>query len=264
MLGLITKPLTEVYTETGPDSFVSDELFYGHFINIIDINDKFYYIKTHYDYYGYVHKNDVTILRDKRYSPEHVVRKNYTDILSEPTYESSIIISLPKCSRIYVKNVVNEDWSKVILHNNKVGYIRNLDYKQRNTEKPNRETIIQNALDLLGTNYRWGGKSILGIDCSGLTHISYMLEERIFFRDSGITNEILNQYNMKQVTRKEMKPGDMIYIKGHVMMYLGEDQYIHASQTYGKVVINSLNKDHDNYFSYIDELEKNYISVLDD
>ena len=42
-------------------------------------------------------------------------------------------------------------------------------------EQEFRDSIIKTALSYLGTSYRWGGKTTLGIDCSGLCQMAYLL-----------------------------------------------------------------------------------------
>ncbi len=103
------------------------------------------------------------------------------------------------------------------------------------------------AKQKLGKRYVWGavGKKNT-FDCSGLT--SYVCKK------NGISiprRAIAQSKHGKYVSRKNLKPGDLIFFdtskrrKGyvnHVGIYLGNDRFIHASSAKKKVVITKLGK----------------------
>ena len=78
----------------------------------------------------------------------------------------------------------------------------------------------------------------MGIDCSGLVSISYLLNGVVIWRDA----QIQEGFTVRHIPRGAMGPGDLIFFPGHVAMYLGEGRYIHATARAGSdgVVINSL------------------------
>ena len=101
-----------------------------------------------------------------------------------------------------------------------------------------RRAFVNTAKLYLHTQYRWGGKTPLGIDCSGLTFIAYLLNGYIIYRDAHIKPG----FALKEIEFGSMGIGDLIFWKGHVAMYTGGGEYIHSTG-YGKsagVVINSL------------------------
>ena len=106
-------------------------------------------------------------------------------------------------------------------------------------EREFRLAVIETAMEYLGTQYRWGGRTSLGIDCSGLTSQSYLMNGIIIFRDA----KIQPGFPVKEIPRDEMLPGDLMYFPGHIAMYLGDGSYIHSTGKIGSsgVVINSLN-----------------------
>lgn len=99
--------------------------------------------------------------------------------------------------------------------------------------------VVETALSYLGTQYRWGGKTPLGIDCSGLCSMAYLFHGIVIYRDA----EIKPGFPVKEIPFSSKKPGDLLYFPGHIAMYLGEDRYVHSTNHRGSdgVVINSLN-----------------------
>lgn len=106
------------------------------------------------------------------------------------------------------------------------------------SEEAFRDAVCAQAKKYLGTEYRWGGKSGRGIDCSGLVSSAYMQCGVLIYRDA----RIVEGWPMHQIPFADKKRGDALYFPGHIALYLGEGRYIHstgASASAG-VVINSL------------------------
>ena len=101
-----------------------------------------------------------------------------------------------------------------------------------------RAAVCEQAKKYMGTEYRWGGKSGRGIDCSGLVSSAYMQCGVLIYRDA----KIVEGWPMHEVAFENKKPGDALFFPGHVALYLGEGRYIHSTgaAVSGGVVINSL------------------------
>lgn len=95
------------------------------------------------------------------------------------------------------------------------------------------------AMQYLGVPYVWGGASPSGFDCSGLT--SYVYAQL----GVSLPHNAAMQYNQSGVfvSRSELQPGDLVFFNGlgHMGMYIGGDQFIHAPRTGDVVKISSLN-----------------------
>ena len=108
------------------------------------------------------------------------------------------------------------------------------------------EDVISQAYTYLGTPYRYGGTSYSGIDCSGFT--MYVFAQVGIKLPHGATSQL--SYGT-EVSRSDLQPGDLVffqdygYTASHVGIYIGGDQFIHASSSYYNghcVVITSLSE----------------------
>lgn len=93
------------------------------------------------------------------------------------------------------------------------------------SEEVFRESIVQTAYSYLGTQYRWGGKTACGIDCSGLAFMSYFRNGILIWRDAVIKEG----YPVHEIPIEQAKPGDLLFFLGHVAIYLGNGKIIHAT-----------------------------------
>jgi cell wall-associated NlpC family hydrolase len=88
------------------------------------------------------------------------------------------------------------------------------------------------AMQQLGTPYQWGGSGPGGFDCSGLASYAY---SQIGKSVPHYTGAIWNQF--PKVSNGDLQAGDMVFFNGggHMGLYIGGGQYVHAPQT-GDVV----------------------------
>ena len=105
------------------------------------------------------------------------------------------------------------------------------------------QDVVIFALGLLETGYRFGGKNPeAGLDCSGM--VSYVFGHAAGIMLSGSAADIAR--HGKAVSRTALQPGDLVFFNtrerahSHVGIYLGEDRFIHAPNSRGKVRTDSL------------------------
>jgi cell wall-associated NlpC family hydrolase len=97
--------------------------------------------------------------------------------------------------------------------------------------------VVGIAMRYLGVPYVWGGSSPAGFDCSGFVAYVYAQVGVSLPHYTGA------QWNMGvPVDRADLQPGDLVFFDGlgHVGIYIGGNEFIHAPHTGDVVRISSL------------------------
>ncbi|MDR1391852.1 MAG: C40 family peptidase [Clostridiales bacterium] len=255
-----------LFYEPNENSEVIDEILNGWEFEILDNSIKnFYLIKTFYGYIGYLKKEvSIKINLDFEKYEKIITLKNFTDLNYEPKIKSTVLKTLIKGSILYYKGKINSYYCQVITCDGKIGFVRlnsikrhfitcsrlDLNFLDKKTEYSTREKILNTAKSYLSCQYRWGGKTPLGIDCSGLVFMSYFINGIIIERDTISTSD------ETKTNYEELKTSDIIYLNNHVVMYIDNEKYIHSCFENNGVFMNSFLK---NSSLYNEKLENKII-----
>jgi cell wall-associated NlpC family hydrolase len=114
------------------------------------------------------------------------------------------------------------------------------------------------ALGLIDTGYRFGGKNPeAGLDCSGM--VSYVFRQAAGLSVNGSAADIARRG--QQVNRQGLRPGDLIFFNtlnrslSHVGIYIGDERFVHAPSSNGKVRIDRLDN---RYYAQRYEMARSY------
>ena len=107
------------------------------------------------------------------------------------------------------------------------------------------ETLINNAMQLIGVRYRWGGNTPQsGLDCSGF--VRYVFNDTFGFllpRKSAQMSKV-----GLEVGKEELRPGDLVFFNtmrhafSHVGIYVGDNKFIHAPSRGKSIRVDDMNK----------------------
>ena len=119
------------------------------------------------------------------------------------------------------------------------------------------ETLVATAQKFMGIPYLWGGTSTKGVDCSGFTKTIYFLNGMVIPRDAS--QQVHTGKNVDSTRNFEnLQKGDLLFFGSkatdsiqekvvHVGMWMGNNEFIHAS---GRVRVSSINKGSKHYDEY--------------
>ncbi len=107
------------------------------------------------------------------------------------------------------------------------------------------ETLINNAMQLIGVRYRWGGNTPQsGLDCSGF--VRYVFNDTFGFllpRKSAQMSKV-----GLEIAKEELRPGDLVFFNtmrhafSHVGIYVGDNKFIHAPSRGKSIRVDDMTK----------------------
>jgi cell wall-associated NlpC family hydrolase len=88
----------------------------------------------------------------------------------------------------------------------------------------------------VGTPYLWGGKSSIGIDCSGLVQVALNAAGTGCPRDSDMQRDSLGRA-LSPAEAKHLLRGDLIFWNGHAAIARDADSIVHANAHHMAAVV---------------------------
>lgn len=267
---------------------LTDEMLSGWAVEILEETGfGWYKVRTFYGYEGWIFEKTVRRITDAelrlRQEKSIFLRigARMVDVLDEPRVQGTIretlqqdsIVELleirPDISRTRIRTASGaEGWvfasvlkerqddDRYLLSGDPASFLKMADERRQSIDEQTlRQAVIQSAYSYLGTQYRWGGKSSCGIDCSGLVFMSYLEQGILLYRDACI----LENYPVREIPVEQLREGDLIFFPGHVALSLGGMRFLHATGFVGtpRVIENSFSpKDPDFRQDLADKITK--------
>ncbi len=177
---------------------------------------------------GYVGWLPESALAKPSAAPTHKVTALSTFAFPGPSIKLPPVATLPMGARV---SIVREDGPFAITRDG-----HHLPRLHLGALDANASDFVAVAERFVGTPYLWGGKSIFGIDCSGLVQVSLTSAGTGCPRDSDMQCDGLGRA-LSAAEAQHLKRGDLIFWKGHVAIARDADTIVHANAHHMATVI---------------------------
>ncbi len=211
--------IVDVRREPRPDAAVDTQVLFGERVEVYDEEEGWVWVQLDNDQYvGWIAANT---LWSKLSRPTHRVCVPRTFIYPGPSIKLPPLLALPLGAEVEVIERRGDFWMTT---NSCFIYASHLT--QLDESFPD---FVAIAEKLLNAPYLWGGKSWMGIDCSGLVQLSLLMRGYKAPRDSDLQEQQVGKpidYNAG------LQRGDLIFWKGHVGIMRDESSLLHANGTH--------------------------------
>tara|TARA_B100001027_G_scaffold57546_1_gene38862 strand:+ start:19 stop:852 length:834 start_codon:yes stop_codon:yes gene_type:complete len=220
----VIKPFTPLYNKL--NSKLSTQLLFGEECIVLEKKNKWSWIQSLRDQYvGYTPTEN---LSRSSLRTTHKVFTLRTFVYKKPDIKSESLGYLSFNSLLQI-TAKTKRFSKI----KNFGWIPTSSITALNNYKLN---IVSLANQYLDTPYLWGGRDSMGIDCSGLIQNLFQIKNIRFPRDTDM-QEI---YVTREILKKNLRAGDLVFWKGHVAMMVDNRNIIHANAFHMKTAIEPL------------------------
>ena len=165
--------------------------------------------------------------------PTHRICVPRTLVFAKPDIKSGVLFGLPLGAAVAVVGNAadhNADYALVTPHGAIVTqHLRPIGEREADW--------VAVAERFLGAPYLWGGKTMLGIDCSGLAQVSLASAGIACPRDSDMQEAALGESLPLDARLPQLRRGDLLFWKGHVGMMLDADRLLHANALHMAVTV---------------------------
>ncbi|MBT5110794.1 MAG: C40 family peptidase [Rhodospirillaceae bacterium] len=218
------------------DAPLDTELLYGEFVTVYDAADGWAWLQNEADrYVGYARAPGLTT---NIHQPTHSVRAVATFIYPEPDIKTPPLNRLGMGARIAVIKQSGEqsgEQSGPFSRSASGGWIFDNHLASIEDHATDHAAV---ALQFLGVPYLWGGKTSLGLDCSGLVQVALDRCGVCAPRDTDIQacelGASLGSASIEGAISgdfSDLRRGDLVFWPGHVGVYADSDTFVHANAT---------------------------------
>lgn len=231
----VVAPIVSVHSEPRFPARQTTQALFGEKIIAFEDNDGWIWCQLMRDgYVGYIPKHSVS---GELTNPTHRVAVPSTIMYPDADIKSQPVEILPMNARL---EIIEGDEKLSKLSNGKYAFTKHLK------SIDDVETDFVGVAKMFGdAPYYWGGKTVQGLDCSGLVQVA--LEACGIFspRDADMQETQLGR-NLLINDLDGLRRGDLVFWKGHVGIMLGQKMLLHANghhmMTVEEPLLNAVNR----------------------
>ena len=248
-------------SEASTDSSVLTKLPHGTQVEVMDQPEAGWYQVSYKGTTGYVSADYLTVEKDDEVVPaaatpasqavaptDEPAEAMYIKVLQGPlNIRTGPSTEFDKAGQMSVGKVaqvvdVLDGWYQLESGYVCGDYVVEVDASEAQSSTLGQE-IADYALQFVGYRYVYGGSSPSGFDCSGFT--SYVYKQFGYKLNRSASDQLDNG---TAVSRNELEPGDLVIFKKgnsskratHVGLYIGNNQFVHASTSKVGVIVSRM------------------------
>ena len=216
----IVAPVAALYKVPDALSERQSECLFGEDVKVFEEKNGFCWVQAQQDgYVGYIEQSKIGSIGNQ---PTHRVNVPRTFQYRDADLRSPMISPLSMGSRISVVGEAETRGTRYAKLDNGSFVVFN-HITPVSTLADDYVTIAESFIH---TPYLWGGKSGLGIDCSGLVQLALMMTGRTVLRDTDMQQATIG----KDIAPEDgLQRGDLVFWKGHVAIMVDSGTLIHAN-----------------------------------
>ena len=230
---IFNSALTDLYSNPDSGTNLETECLFGQKFNLLKIDGNWAHGFISSDNYkGWVKKDKLSNIIDT----SHKVITAMSIVKLEPNISAKTLGVLLFGSKLRVIESKN-DWSNFIFFNKGLQQNAYIPSKHIDILKNTIRDYTSIAEKFIGVPYKWGGKTFLGIDCSGLVQICLQEHINKMPRNSK-DQEVLNI--TRECNKESLNRGDLVFWDRHVGIMQNNYNIVHANSHYMNVTVEKL------------------------
>ncbi len=242
--GVVIKSVENMHRNPDEMSEVVSQAIIGTNVKILKMEKKdekeWFYIETPDTYKGWMETKSIRIYKE---GEEHYATKGKVfevESLIAYIYRVEDVtkhkpLTFATISATLEVGDCGERWCEIKLPSWEKGWIQKGDGFIRDAEEKRRlsvDKMIEQAMRFIGIPYLWGGKTPLGLDCSGFAQLVFKLAGVELLRDAYMQ---FDQSDLEKVEKGKEKKGDLVFFGreggrvSHVGIMINEKEFINAT-----------------------------------
>ena len=248
-----------IYTSPSTSSQSMGTIYFGQSITCTGKSSSWARVRNDAGKTGYCDLSSLTTTNPNAYSTPIYAQVDGAKIYEQPVTGSKVLATIPLNGQITgVAYNSDRTWYRV-KNGSTYGYVQTSYFATSKVSEAVSQTaakVVTFAKQFLGVPYLYGGQSPSAFDCSGFTYYVFKNAAGISLKRTAYSQGYDNTYQ-KITKRADLKVGDILFFDtvptdsdlcDHAGIYLGSNQFIHASSGGGKVMISSLGSSTKDYY----------------